>query len=412
MLHCNQDLPVPDRNSKKPMLMVIDDDPVFRAFIGALASSRYQIIEYAAPQYVDPVFLLTTELIVLDLNMPHVGGIEFMRTLAAVTPRPQLLIASGMAQDTIEKAGEAAESYGLRITALLQKPIEKSQFDRVITSMGSNSADHSISLYPRASMTCKSSEIFNGMEAGEFLLHYQPQIDIKSGRIVGIEGLARWDHSKQGILFPADFIETLELSAHVTDFTILMLEISMRDYMLIRDQTGFEGTLSINVPPMVFGDEIFVSQTVCLAEKHKFPLEKLVCETTERVLDNSNPLVLEALSRLKTHDVKLSICNLEIGRLNHRVFSVSNTVVPDEIKIGRSFISKLNTSKNSENLIDDILYQAAKAGANVVAVGIEDAMTLEHLQQSGCPVGQGYYFSRPVPAKQLIHWINSQDSEK
>lgn len=412
MLHCNTDLPGPNRNSQKPTLMVIDDDPVFRAFIGAIASSKYRLIEYAAPHYVDPFLLLGTKLIVLDLNMPHIGGIEFMRTLAAVTPRPQLLIASGMEQHIIEKAGEAAESFGLRNTALLKKPIKKSQFDRVITSIFSNSADHSGSLYPRASMTCKSSEIFDGMESGEFLLHYQPQIDIKNGRVVGIEGLARWDHSQQGILFPSDFIATLELSAHVTDFTILMMEISMRDYTMIRDQTGFEGTLSINVPSMVFEDELFVSQTVCLAQKYKFPLEKLVCETTERVLYNREQSVLKSLSRLKAHDIKLSICNLEVGRLNHRPFNDYNTIVPDEIKIERSFISRLKTSTASKKLVDDMLNRAAKAGVRVVAVGIEDVTTLEHLQQSGCPVGQGYYFSRPVPANHFIHWISSQDTEK
>ncbi|ALO47044.1 hypothetical protein PS2015_2410 [Pseudohongiella spirulinae] len=390
------------QSQSRPILLVIDDDALFRTQIKAFASQRYDVFEYCDPEEVAPEVLVLAEMVVLDLNMPKTDGVEFLKTLATMKPRPKLLIASGHDQPIIEMAGRTAKMFGINQLELLHKPLTRRQFDQSINRLAESTDSDLFSASGAARPGPDEKEITNGLKAGEFIAFYQPQMAKDGITIVGLEALARWDHPERGILPPAQFIETLEMPGLAVDFTLLMIELSLRDYQLISRHTGFIGTLSVNVPPHVLGDAHFIKRFIDLAERYSFPLRKFICEVTERGIHELSPPAIASLTRLKMHDVQLSIDDFGTGQsgLSRLKFAAFN-----EIKIDRSFVTDLNISAESRTIVESVLSLAHKSGIRVVAEGVEDEQTFDTLKSLDCDVVQGYHFSKPLPVSSLTSWI-------
>jgi EAL domain-containing protein (putative c-di-GMP-specific phosphodiesterase class I)/ActR/RegA family two-component response regulator len=392
----------PDQS--KEILLVMDDDQLFCAQIELLASSRFDVYACHDASSINTELLLNAQLIVLDLNMPGVDGIEFIQTIATLAPKPKLLIASGMDRQIIEMARVTAELYGLPVTEIMQKPVGRREFLEKLSLLDNK---HKLNEPPISGRTLqKSSEgqIASGMNAGEFLTYYQPQLDFNSKAVVGIEALARWDHPEFGILPPANFIEAVETSTLCMDFTLLIIESAMSDYQQLSRRTGFTGTLSVNVPPMAFEIGNLPDQIFEIAGRAEFPLHKLVCEITEHGVENMGPATLASLARLKMHGVQLSIDDFGTGQSG---LSKLRTGAFNELKIDRSFIRDMTSTRNSLLIVDSIMELSSQFGLRVVAEGIEDEETLTALSELGRPVLQGFLFSKPLSLRELSVWMNN-----
>lgn len=388
----------------KPLLVVVDDDPVFRALIKSFASTTYSALEFPDPREVDTILLQSADVLVLGLNMPNIDGVKFIRTLADLSPQPQLLIASGHERRVMRLAQRTAESFGLRNTILLHKPVDRSQFDEAVSLMRSVASKDRPDASFATSIGYEPEEIFGAIKTDEFLPYYQPQIDVNTNSIVGIEALARWNHPSHGVRPPSEFIEIIELSPYATEFTRSMIDLSMRDYMRIKKMTGFNGTLSVNTPCEVIKDSTFTAETIALAEKHKFPLNKLVCEITERGIEDMDASTTATLTRLQMHNIQLAVDDFGTGQSG---LSKLKTGAFNEIKIDQAFVTDLTTSANSRFIVEFVLNLAASSGLRVVAEGVEDKATLMLLHEMGCHTVQGYYFTRPVQVTKFVSWFRS-----
>jgi EAL domain-containing protein (putative c-di-GMP-specific phosphodiesterase class I)/CheY-like chemotaxis protein len=393
----------------RPVMLVIDDDPFFRAQIRRLSEPGFQVLEYDSPVSIDANSLLQANVAILDLNMPGIDGVEFLKTLAALSSRPKLVIASGYDTRVIDMAKKTAELYGITGTAVVQKPVTGQQFSQILHDLEGDAIESTHNASPSPSVRNRDeTEITSGLRAGEFLPYYQPQLDLLTRKVIGIETLARWQHPELGILSPASFIETLEISPLVTEFTLLITETAMRDYTLLGKLTGYHGKLSVNVPVDVLSSETFPNKVVNLANKYQFPLDKLVLEVTERGIEPSEAKFMSTLTRLKMHGIQLSLDDFGTGQSG---FSKLKTRAFDEIKIDKSFIEDVITSRDSQMIVESILRLSSEANLCVVAEGVENSATLDWLLERGCPVVQGHHLSRPLALDNLAEWMNNWERE-
>lgn len=397
-------------STKRSVMLVVDDDPLFCAQVGLFSADNFKVLESFGASKVDIDTLLQADIVVLDLKMPDEDGIVFLKTLAALSQRPKLLIASGCKQSVIDMAVRTAKLYGMTATIGLQKPIDRKTFSRATAELVNQIAAEEPTVSAQTGLLANSNDTLAGMRAGKFIPFYQVQVDITSNQIVGIETLARWDHPNLGVLAPKNFIDTLEFPEIAAEFTMLMMEFAMTDYSNLVIATGYQGNLSINVPADILNDNDFANRVFATAQRLKFPTEKLVLEITERDTYNLDSTEnTTTLTRLKIHGVQLSADDFSTGqsgllKINHNAY--------DEIKIDRSLIKGLTTSLNLKSIVENVYNLAGKTMLRVVAEGVEDEQTLASIKHIGCTIVQGNYFSKPLPIAKLIKFIAAWPSTK
>ncbi len=388
-------------NNELPRMLVVDDDPLFLQQMKIVLRGKYSVQTTLRAVEDESVCLLGTDTVILDLNMPGVDGLAFIKTIAMQEPKPKLLIASGHELPILELAKRTAKLYGLHQTDVLQKPLTRSSVLKALAKLDrlpSAVEVRSRIMQPRFS----DVEVFAAFKAGQFSAVYQPQISLSSAAVIGIEALARWDHPEFGRLSPASFIEQIEDSNLVVAFTLQIAETAIRDTLQLEKDSGAAVKVSINVPPQVLESEIFIDELMEKLTRHGLPTQRFQCEITERGLENPGPVVLESMARLRMKGVQLSIDDFGVGqsglaKLKSRAF--------DEIKIDRSFIQDLASSSDSRSIVESIMQLSRMVGLRIIAEGVEDKLTLKHTKILGIQNIQGFYFAKPMPAAQLAQWV-------
>lgn len=388
-------------------LLVIDDDPLFQKQVHVMLQGRYQVEANLRTVVDDLLTMSPVDTIILDLNMPGIDGVSFIKTIAALDPKPKLLIASGHDLSILELARSTATMYGLVRTDVLQKPVTRSSLLLALAQLDRMPVDNAAQA-GGLPLRFSDDEVHRAFIAGEFTAAYQPQVSIISAEVIGLEALARWDHPEFGCLSPASFIEQIEDSADAMAFTLAIADMAIRDTVQLEQDTGIALKVSVNVPPHVLQSETFIDDLVQILTRHGLPAQQFQCEITERGLENPDPVILASMARLRMKGVQLSIDDFGIGqsglsKLKSRAF--------DEIKIDRSFIKDLSSSSDSRSIVESIIQLSRMVGLRIIAEGVEDRLTLKHSKILGIQNVQGYYFARPMPASDLAHWINHWNSQ-
>lgn len=246
------------------------------------------------------------------------------------------------------------------------------------------------------------------LEQNEFVLHYQPQIDLASGTVVGAEALIRWNHPEQGLLPPGRFMHVAEDSGLIVPMGDWVLREACRQAVEWQQAGLPELVVAVNVSAMQFkrGD---LEQSVLQALKASGLAPKfLELELTESLLIQDTEKVLEAVQRLKAHGLQLSIDDFGTG---YSSLSYLKRFDVDTLKIDRSFVSEMAADPNDAVLVRTIIQMARSLNLRTIAEGIEDELQLAFLRLQYCDVGQGYYFSRPLPADKFALYLASAPTE-
>jgi diguanylate cyclase (GGDEF)-like protein/PAS domain S-box-containing protein len=246
------------------------------------------------------------------------------------------------------------------------------------------------------------TDVRNCIARGELVLHYQPKIDLTTQRTTGVEALIRWNHPTRGLLQPGEFMPEVEKTQLILPITDWVVETALRQLHDWRE-LGFDLTMAINISSrsLAAGTDFFGHLEKQKA-KWNIPAEQLTFELTEgALLDTGVPGLLE---RLKTMDERLSIDDFGTG---YSSLAYLRRLPVVEIKADRSFVTSMATVHDDAIIVCAIIDLAHNLGLWVVAEGIEDEPTLHRLIEAGCDTAQGYYFSRPLPAEQLMGWLES-----
>lgn len=250
------------------------------------------------------------------------------------------------------------------------------------------------------------SEITRGIDAGEFVVHYQPQIELKSGRVVGVEALVRWQHPSQGLIYPGDFIEVAEETGLIVPLGRLVLEQAAQMSGLLQAFTavapfGMSVNLSVRqVQRVDLVDEVEQVLRAASIDPASFTLE-----VTESILLQDTDVTVEQLSRLRRLGVKLAIDDFGTG---YSSLGYLRRFPIDVLKIDRSFVNGVGQSAQESALTGAIIALASTLGLTTIAEGIERPEQLEELIRMNCPFGQGFHFSPALPASRLTSFLKHQ----
>jgi diguanylate cyclase (GGDEF)-like protein/PAS domain S-box-containing protein len=245
------------------------------------------------------------------------------------------------------------------------------------------------------------TELRTAIDEEEFELHYQPIVDLGSSRIAGFEALVRWRHPERGLIAPMEFIPLAEASGLIVPLGRLVTVAACRQLQILRAAGPGCGalTMSVNVSPRQAVEPGFAAEVAAILESTGTEPSALVLEITESLMLHETAASDGSLRQLRAMGVQLVVDDFGTG------FSALEYFKRFEIqglKIDRSFIDGLGRSREDTAIVTATLAFASALGLSVTAEGVETVDQFERLRALGCPQGQGFLFSRPVPADDLV----------
>ena len=240
-----------------------------------------------------------------------------------------------------------------------------------------------------------ASALRTALERDELMLHYQPQFDLASGRIVGAEALMRWRHPDMGLIPPGSFIPVAEDSGLIGSIGKWALEEACREARRWRD-LGMDLVMSVNLSPAQFKREDLEYSLLNAMEEAGLPGSALELELTESMLLADTPSLRQKLRNLREMGLSFAIDDFGTGYSN---LSYLQRFEVERLKIDQSFVRRLPHSPQDEAIVHAIIQMAKSLNLATVAEGIEDEATLARLQALGCTTGQGFYWSRAVASE-------------
>ena len=250
--------------------------------------------------------------------------------------------------------------------------------------------------------------LLHGMDRGEFRLHYQPQVDLASGAVVGAEALIRWNHPERGLLAPEHFIRIAEESGLIVSIGAWVLREACRQAAAWRKSGLPQLVVAVNVSAIQFkrGDlEAHVRQAL---EESGLPPQFLELELTESILIGDAVEVLDTVQRLKALGVMLSIDDFGTG---YSSLSYLTRFKVDKLKIDRSFVTDMDNQPGNASMVRAIIQMALSLNLRTIAEGVEDAELAAFLRRQHCEEGQGYYFGRPMPAVEFATFLATNNAQ-
>ncbi len=254
-----------------------------------------------------------------------------------------------------------------------------------------------------------SIELHRAVNEGEFVLFYQPQFRLTDGKLMGAEALLRWQHPQRGLLSPVAFLPALEKGplAAITGFWVL--DEACAQVAFWRRNGAPDLRMGINLFGAQFRVDNLVEQVISALKRHGLPPEAIELELTENIALNHDTIVLEALKKLRAYGVGIAFDDFGTG---YASLSLLKTYPLSRIKVDRTFVQGIIPSVREASLVRGILDMARSFGLETIAEGIEEIPQRDLLMSFGCQEGQGYLFSRPLPAAAFAELYGIQKRAK
>jgi EAL domain-containing protein (putative c-di-GMP-specific phosphodiesterase class I) len=383
---------------------IIDDEQQTADMLGEFAQLMgYRAIIYTqATQYFEKNSACTEDsILILDLNMPEMDGVEVMRRLAETGCTPPLILVSGYDSGVLHSAEQLAKAHSLDIIATLGKPL---QFNDLRDAVQTYTKVERRKTGRSNALQFTASELEAAILDRQLVLHYQPQINIKSGLLAGVEALVRWQHPEHGLIYPNLFIPLAESNGLMGDLTAQVISQAM-DQALCWKSGGLMMQVSVNISAENVTSLSFPEQLIAMLSSNKLDPSMLTLEVTETSVMGELVTSLEILTRLRMKGIELSIDDFGTGFSSlSQLYRAPFT----ELKVDLSFVMNMTRDKDARGIVKTCIMLAHELNMHVVAEGVEDKETLGLLNEMGCDIAQGYYIAKPMPEEDLIEWNKSR----
>lgn len=252
-------------------------------------------------------------------------------------------------------------------------------------------------------------QLQEALSRGNLSLHYQGQVDLHSGHLIGAEALARWFDPVHGAVSPLEFIPVAEKSGLIKPFTLWVLRQGLSDLARWHSE-GLDISLSVNISARSMSDSSLVDDIYRLLEEFKLPARKLILELTEASFTGTPDLTRQTLLALNQLGVQLSIDDFGTG---YTSLSYLKDLPLHELKIDQSFVKGLLLDHSCQAIVQSTIQLAHNLNLRVVAEGIENPRTEIQLRELGCDFGQGFWYGKPMSAEVFRQWGgNNQSPQK
>jgi EAL domain-containing protein (putative c-di-GMP-specific phosphodiesterase class I) len=242
------------------------------------------------------------------------------------------------------------------------------------------------------------------IEEQQLSLHYQPQVDVNTGEIIGVEALSRWHHPQLGEISPVDFIATAERIGMIKPLTEWVLRTACNQTITWKEASVPALRMAVNISPSHFLDKDIVSLITCVIDETGMVPDELELEVTENVVQTDR-INLSVFQDLKELGVLLAIDDFGTG---YSSFASLKHLEVDHLKIDKYFIDDMLNDKKTRFLISSMIEMGHNLGHEIIAEGVETLEQFNMLKNLGCDTAQGYLFSKPVTADEVSKLLNAE----
>ena len=246
------------------------------------------------------------------------------------------------------------------------------------------------------------------LDHDQLILHYQPKVDLASNEVHGVEALVRWDHPTRGLLYPDSFLDLVEENGMMPALTQTVLTQALDQAVLWQSQDR-PLTVAVNLSASSLLDNELPEHVAGLLRDRNLDPSLLQLEITEELLMDDRVRARDILTRLRDFGVQISIDDFGTG---YSSLAYLRELPIDELKLDRSFVFPMADDARAAALVHSTIGLAHSLGLRMVAEGVETSVALTELTRHGCDQAQGYFLSRPVPAAELNHWLNTRNAER
>jgi diguanylate cyclase len=252
-----------------------------------------------------------------------------------------------------------------------------------------------------------SAALRHGIAANELTLFFQPIVDVENRRVKAVEALVRWDRPNHGILPPAVFLPLAEDTGLIVGMSAEILDQAVRQAAAWASE-GWRTPVSVNMSPRWLQHSDVPEQVDEMLRRYGVRPEQLRLEITEGVVLVDPKGSLPQLRKLREMGIGLALDDFGTG---YSSMTHLRSLPVDQIKIDRQFVGSMTTTEEDAFIVRAAIELGHNLGMSVVAEGIEDAGTLAEVTASGCTLAQGYYFSKPLPAAEVLPWVGAKYPE-
>jgi EAL domain-containing protein (putative c-di-GMP-specific phosphodiesterase class I) len=343
------------------------------------------------------------DIIISDLDMPGMDGLEFMRHVGEARIPVAIILASALESVLLDSVETMTRAYGVKILGVIQKPITPEKLAALIKLHLPAPANPNLTQTDALSFTVE--EIVQGIRNDEFEPFFQPKVELASGRIKGAEALARWRHPQKGIVAPYAFVGPLEEHNLIDKLTWLMLSKALDFCCEWRTESGSDVSVSINVSAKSLADVNFAERVIELVKCKSHDCRNIILEVTESAATTDIGHSLENLSRLRMKGFGLSIDDYGTGYSSLQQLA---RIAFTEIKIDQSFIRSAATKQAARTILESSIDMAKRLGIVTVAEGIETEKDWDLLRELGCDLAQGYLIAKPLESSEFLAWVRDR----
>jgi len=338
------------------------------------------------------------DIVLCDIDMPEMDGMALLRNLAGMKNKPAVILVSGLDTAMRDSVAIMARAYDLNLLGAMPKPPSRS---KLLTLLEQHDPASPKKSNQSSRLAISRDEITSGLKNGEFVPYFQPKVEMASGRVVGVEALARWNRPARGLLPPGAFLEAIEEHGLMDDLTWAILAKSVTIGRGWHEQ-GLPLLVSVNLSLSSLGRLELAERIFEVVTSRGMDTSSIILEVTESAAMSVIGPSLENLARLRLRGFGLSIDDYGTGYSSLQQL----TRVPfTELKIDQSFVRDAALQETTRSVVESSLDIARKLGLKTTAEGIETPEHWDMLSAMGCDIAQGYLIAKPMPAGAIPDWV-------
>ncbi len=383
-------------------ILVVDDHALQRSLLVRMLASLSVNTVLEAANGEDALAMIAADpprfdLVITDLDMPGMDGMELARGIAALPSPPPVALVSALGSQILASVGTLSRSSSSRaLLSILPKPVSIDSLRDAIARIG---LDRPAAATPP---DYTAEEIAAGLAAGQFLPYYEPQVDLYNGDVAGFEALVRWHHPRDGVVAPGRFLDQVEASPVLIETLTRSVLLQALDQMQLWQANGYEGSLSVNLSPLTLTALNFASQVNTAVLARGLDPKRITFELTESAAANGSAAI-ENITRLRIKGFRLSIDDFGTGYSSLQQLS---ELPLSELKIDRCFTARMLADKVARAAVESSLQLAQRLSLRSCGEGIESGEIVRQLRWLGCELGQGYLFTKPLPPERVLPWLS------
>ena len=396
-------VPDPSGAAMCSSVLVVDDDPVVLMQMQQMLAGIGVAEVLSARNGVEAILRMNRrteplEVVVCDLNMPEMDGVEMIRRFGQSGFRGGLILMSGADEQLMTTVGKLAELQGLTVLGQIHKPATPEAMRALLRLASSVPIDRQP---VRRGSVLTPDAIRAGIAAREFSVWLQPKVNAETLEPIGVEALARW-RQKDGSYVPPDlFIVVAERSGIIGELSGVLLAQALQQGARLH-AAGFLLAVSINLSALWLDDLNLPDLMLRSVLAVKLTPADIILEVTETGVTKDLAIALDVLTRLRLKGFGLSIDDFGIG---YSSFEQLGRIPFTEMKLDRSFVNRGTQDSAARAILESSMAMAQKLKLTTVAEGVETEGELELMRDLGCDNVQGYLIAKPMPVEELIAWL-------